>query len=430
MTEAVLSAPAIKPKVSRDDWTMRAFIGVIGLYLVVTLAMPLYTMMSKSVRDHDGVFVGFANYIDYFSTPALTYSIWNSLQVASITTFITVTIGFTFAYALTRSCIPLKGLFQSITMIPILVPSLLPGIALVYLFGTQGLIRELMFGHSIYGPIGIVIAEVFFTLPHAHHHPDHLTVHRGLPPVRGRGSAAGEPAPDLPHRHASRLPLRPHQRRVRRVHPVDHRLRRTQGHRRRLQRAGHRRLQAGDRAAELRDGRGGERGAPDPAALAFAVDRVVQRRQVALLSSRAVALEPKPNRTFDATMLGFCWVVSVFLLGMLGTCQYAALVKFYPYNLSWGLQNYDFDVMDAEDGAPTGTRSVWRPTRRSSEPSSLRRRLPGGKGPRLPGRRTLFQFLAMMPMAVPGLVLGLAYIFFFNHPNNPLGFLYHTWRSW
>ena len=37
-----------------------------------------------------------------------------------------------------------------------------------------------------------------------------------------------------------------------------------------------------------------------------------------------------------------------------------------------------------------------------------------------------FQFLAMMPMAVPGLVLGLAYIFFFNHPDNPLGFLYHT----
>ena len=40
-------------------------------------------------------------------------------------------------------------------------------IALVYLFGRQGMIPELLFGHSIYGPIGIVIAEVFFTLPHA-----------------------------------------------------------------------------------------------------------------------------------------------------------------------------------------------------------------------------------------------------------------------
>jgi iron(III) transport system permease protein len=32
----------------------------------------------------------------------------------------------------------------------------------------------------------------------------------------------------------------------------------------------------------------------------------------------------------------------------------------------------------------------------------------------------------MLPLAVPGLVLGIAYIFFFNHPENPLGFLYGT----
>ncbi|TIN50396.1 MAG: putative 2-aminoethylphosphonate ABC transporter permease subunit, partial [Mesorhizobium sp.] len=34
--------------------------------------------------------------------------------------------------------------------------------------------------------------------------------------------------------------------------------------------------------------------------------------------------------------------------------------------------------------------------------------------------RAAFHFLAMLPMAVPGLVLGLAYIFFFNNPANPL----------
>jgi iron(III) transport system permease protein len=36
------------------------------------------------------------------------------------------------------------------------------------------------------------------------------------------------------------------------------------------------------------------------------------------------------------------------------------------------------------------------------------------------------RFLAFLPMAVPGLVLGLGYIFFFNAPNNPLNFLYAT----
>ena len=47
------------------------------------------------------------------------------------------------------------------------MPSLLPGIALVYLFGNQGMLKELLMGESIYGPIGIVIGSVFFTFPHA-----------------------------------------------------------------------------------------------------------------------------------------------------------------------------------------------------------------------------------------------------------------------
>ena len=40
--------------------------------------------------------------------------------------------------------------------------------------------------------------------------------------------------------------------------------------------------------------------------------------------------------------------------------------------------------------------------------------------------RTGVKLLAMLPMAVPGLVLGLGYIFFFNAADNPLNGLYHT----
>ena len=40
--------------------------------------------------------------------------------------------------------------------------------------------------------------------------------------------------------------------------------------------------------------------------------------------------------------------------------------------------------------------------------------------------RGAVRLLALAPMAVPGLVLGLGYIFFFNAPGNPLGGLYRT----
>jgi iron(III) transport system permease protein len=40
--------------------------------------------------------------------------------------------------------------------------------------------------------------------------------------------------------------------------------------------------------------------------------------------------------------------------------------------------------------------------------------------------KTSFHLLAILPLAVPGLVLGLAYIFFFNAPGNPLHGIYAT----
>ena len=110
---------------------------------------------------------GLDNFRTYFSTPALFRSIENSLFIATLSTIITVSLAFGFAYAINRSTMRFKGVFKLVAMIPILVPSLLPGIALVYLFGNQGMIKGLLLGESIYGPIGIVIGSVFFTLPHA-----------------------------------------------------------------------------------------------------------------------------------------------------------------------------------------------------------------------------------------------------------------------
>ena len=53
-------------------------------------------------------------------------------------TVITVPLAFGFAYALTRSCMPCKALFRTITLIPLLAPSLLSAISLIYWFGNQG----------------------------------------------------------------------------------------------------------------------------------------------------------------------------------------------------------------------------------------------------------------------------------------------------
>ena len=415
------------PRISRDDRIMRLFMAVIGAYLITVLGLPLYVMLSKSFQDPDGAFIGIANYATYFGTPALFYSISNSLFVASLTTLITVVVAFFFAYALTHSHIRLKGWFKAIAMIPILVPSLLPGIALVYLFGNQGMLKALLFGHSIYGPIGIVIAEVFFTLPHAV-----IIIVTALSIADARlYEAATSLRASRPRIFFSvtlpgcRYGLVSAAFVVFTLAITDFGAPKVIG--------GDYNVLATDIYKQVIGQQNFRMGAVVsvilliPAALAFCVDRIVQRRQVALLSARSVPFVPSPRPRFDWSMFTYCTVVSVFLVGMLATCQYAALVKFYPYDLSLGLTNYQFDLMDGG-----GWVSYFNSIEMSSYTAAFGTivvfvgayLVEKGKGFVL--GRTLFHFLAMMPMAVPGLVLGLAYIFFFNHPDNPLTFVYHT----
>ena len=406
---------------------MRLFIGVIGLYLVAALALPLGLMLAKSFEGPQEEFVGLANYVRYFSTPALFQSIGNSLWVSILSTVITVPTAFVYAYALTRSRIPFRGFFKTVALVPILVPSLLPGLALVYLFGNQGLLKAALLGHSIYGPIGIVMAEVFTTFPHAL-----LIILAALALADAR---LYEAAVALRASRArifwtvtlpgARYGLISATFVVFTTVVTDFGAPKVIG--------GQYNVLATDVYKQVIGQQNFQTGAVVsvillvPAIFAFVVDRAVRRRQVALLSARAVPLEPKPQPLFDLAMLAYCVVVGLALLSIVAVSQFAAVVKFFPYNLTLTWAHYDFDQKGGG-----GWASYYNSIRLALLTSVVgtfvvfvgaylvekARGFALGRG--------LFHFLAMLPMAVPGLVLGLAYIFFFNAPGNPLNVLYRT----
>lgn len=348
MAEVTNSTPlkVVKPKASRDDWTMRAFMVMIGAYLLIALAFPLYTMLSKSFENKDGVFIGVENYIKYFSTPALFNSIENSVTISIITMVITVTLAFIYAYALTRSCMRFKGFFKIMAMIPILVPSLLPGIGLIYMFGKQGYMKWLLFGETIYGPLGIVIAEVFFTFPHAL-----LIIMTALSISDARlyEAATVLRAPKwkifwtvtLP---SARYGLISAAFVVFTLVITDFGVPKVIG--------GQYNVLAVDIYKQIIGQQNFSMGAVVsvvlliPAIFAFFIDRQVQKKQVAQLSARAVPFEPKPDKKFDTLMMSYSGFIVLIIVTILATCQFAALVKFWPYNLSLGLQHYNFDLMD------------------------------------------------------------------------------------
>ncbi|MGQ0732007.1 MAG: putative 2-aminoethylphosphonate ABC transporter permease subunit, partial [Acidovorax sp.] len=70
--------PAIRPKVSGDDWVLRGVLVLVAAFLAVSVLLPLYALLSKSVHDANGKFVGLANFKSYFANPALFNSIENS----------------------------------------------------------------------------------------------------------------------------------------------------------------------------------------------------------------------------------------------------------------------------------------------------------------------------------------------------------------
>jgi len=370
---------------------------------------------------------GLQNYREYFTSPALLSSITNSLFIATISTALTLTMAFGFAYALNRSCMPFKGTFRLIAMMPILVPSLLPGIALIYLFGNQGFLKGLLMGQSIYGPLGIVIGSCFFTFPHAL-----IIISTALSISDQRQYEAAESLRASKWRTfwtvtipSARYGLISAAFVTFTLVITDFGLPKVIG--------GQYNVLAIDIYKQVIGQQNFEMGAVVsvvlliPAVIAFAVDRLVQKKQVSLLSARSVPYQPKPNRRFDMAMLGWCSLVAVFIVGIIGICQFAALVQFWPYDLSLSLKNYAFNRMDgggwaaytnslkmAAMTAVIGTLIVFTGAYIVEKTEGFRL------------GRASFQFLAMLPMAIPGMVLGLAYIFFFNDPDNPLNFIYGT----
>ena len=414
-------------KKSRDDYLTLFFISLIGIYILISLAFPMYAILSKSFENKDGAFIGLENYQSYFENSSLVYSIYNSLFVSIVTMVITISLAFVFAYALTKSRMTGKGVFRSIAMIPILVPSLLSGISLIYLFGKQGIFRELLMGYEIYGPIGIIIAEVFYTFPHA---PLIIMTALSIGDARLYEAAKVLRAKSIRTFFTVTLPSAKYgvisaAFVVFTLVITDFGIPKVIG--------GNYNVLAVDVYKQVIGQQNFEMGAVVsmvlvfPALLAFVVDRIVQRKQVAILTSRSVVHEPSKDKIFDRIMFGYCSVVSIFILTILGMALYASLVTFWPYNLALSFKNYQFDLMDGG-----GWDSYYNSVRMASYTAFFGTMVVFAgayfveKARGLKSGRTALHLLSMMPMAIPGLVLGLAYIFFFNHPDNPLNFLYGT----
>lgn len=111
------------------------------ILLVLAVLMPLLAIFWKGFSADAGQGGGLVAARELFASANFHWLLGNSLSVAFTVAAIVVPLAYLFAYALQRTLIPAKGLWRGISLLPLLAPSMLPAIALVYLFGNQGLLR-------------------------------------------------------------------------------------------------------------------------------------------------------------------------------------------------------------------------------------------------------------------------------------------------
>lgn len=421
---------AVRLRATGSDHVAALAIVAVALLLVAFLAMPLLAILAQALQDAQGRFVWLANFMAYARTPALLDSLWNSLWVSALVTVLAVPSAFVFAYALTRSRMAGKALFRGITLIPLLGPSLLSAISLIYWFGNQGLLKGMLTAlgiEQIYGAPGIVVAEWFAVFPHAL-----MILVTALTAADGRLYEAADALGTSAWRRFLTITLPGAKYGLISASLVvftlvitDFGIPKVIG--------GNFNVLATDVFKLVIGQQDFQKGAVvallllAPAVLTFAVDHLVSRKQTAMLTARAVPYRPRRSPLRDRLLTAYCVLIAALMLAMLGMAVFASFAKFWPYDLSPSLRHYAMGLFDAEVGegfvnslvmalgtAVFGTALVF-----VGAYLLEKTRVSGAL-------RSGVQLLAMLPMAVPGLVLGLGYIFFFNEPSNPLNGLYHT----
>ena len=151
----------------RKSWELKLIFLVLVAVFAIFLAVPAIRLLLKSFLGEDGL-TG-AYYLDVFSGKGFTTALGNSFAVSIVSALVAVGIAFVMAYIIHYTRLPrgFKRFVQAVATLPMFLPTITYGFAIIYSFGTQGLITRLL-GHQffdIYGFGGLLVGYVIYTVP-------------------------------------------------------------------------------------------------------------------------------------------------------------------------------------------------------------------------------------------------------------------------
>ncbi len=152
----------------RRDPLLFVLVIVIALALFTFVLAPLFAVLVKSLQVRGTEGLTLANYERFANTAYLRQALVNSLKVGLSTATVGVFIGYIAAFTLTRTNIPGKPIWHVILILPVISPPFVSAIAILMLFGFNGLFTKQLLGiqdFNIYGYRGVVLSQIFTFAP-------------------------------------------------------------------------------------------------------------------------------------------------------------------------------------------------------------------------------------------------------------------------
>jgi iron(III) transport system permease protein len=153
----------------------------IGGSILVFVFWPILTVLGSAVRDDNGALAP-GLFVSKLTDPSI-WSVgclgggqcgvaWNTVALAILVGIVTTLLGLAFALLAVRTTIPLKPLLRALSLLPIITPPFVIGLALILLFGRAGMVTNFLALHAgiprsrwIYGLPGISIAQILAFTP-------------------------------------------------------------------------------------------------------------------------------------------------------------------------------------------------------------------------------------------------------------------------
>lgn len=406
---------------SVDRWLLRACVGLPLGALLMFFGLPMLSIAWRSLMQEGGG-IGLANYVALLDTPGVWRAAANSMWLGMAATVITVVLAFVVAYGLERTCMQGQRFVAASMALPLLAPSLVLGLGLIFLLGRNGLVGKLLgLRMDVYGFWGLLIADTLYALPQAV-----LIIRAALRHGDVRQYDAAEVLGATSWRQFMDITLPNARYGVLSAAFVVFTITITD--------FGNAVVIGGNFpvlateiynqvSGQMKFGMGAVVGILLllPAALSIWIERMATQRQSRMSGEASLPPIPHPETARDLGFTVGCGAIAFGIYAVVLTVVLASFVRLWPYKFEFTLKHYNITL---SDGYAPLWNSVYVSVLAAIFGTAMLFMLAFGVR-KFPGRvAQLAGLLSALPVGVPGLVLGLAYVFTFNSASMPWGVLY------